>query len=124
MCPTNGVQINKPPSSDWPKKLRSLRTKTGKSPGGQKGHKGHNLKMVDSPDNITVHKIDTCSGCGMSLEDSPPSEHNRRQVFDLPPIEIEVEEHRAEKKICPYCGCKNEAAFPEGLVSPHNTDLA
>ena len=34
----NSTNSNKPPSTGWPKKLRSLRTKTGKRPGGQKGH--------------------------------------------------------------------------------------
>ncbi|MBC8390934.1 MAG: IS66 family transposase, partial [Actinobacteria bacterium] len=45
----NSTNSSKPPSTDWPTKKRSLRKKTGRSPGGQKGHKGHNLKMVDNP---------------------------------------------------------------------------
>lgn len=114
----NSSNSNKPPSTDWPTKKRSLREKTGRSPGGQKGHKGHNLKMVDSPDSIRVHKVSTCNGCGRSLEDTAPAGYRKRQVFDLPPIEVHVEEHRAEKKICPHCGQLNEAFFPEDISQP------
>lgn len=109
---------NKPPSTDWPTKKRSLRKKTGRSPGGQKGHKGHNLKMVEVPDSIRVYRATNCNGCGRSLEDISPAGCRKRQVFDLPPIKVEVTEHRAEKKICPHCGQLNEAFFPDGINQP------
>ena len=114
----NSTNSSKPPSTDWPIKKRSLRKKTGRSPGGQKGHKGHNLKMAEVPDSIRVHKVHTCSGCGRSLEDIAPDGYSKRQVFDLPPIKVEVTEHRAEKKTCPHCGCKNKASFPQGISQP------
>ena len=60
---------SRPPSSDWPTKKRSLRKKTGKSPGGQKGHRGHNLKMTGSPDSIKVISVSSCSGCDRSLKE-------------------------------------------------------
>jgi len=59
----NSTNSSKPPSTDWPTKKRSLRGKSNRFPGGQKGHKGHNLKMVDSPDSIRVHRVSTCNGC-------------------------------------------------------------
>ena len=111
----NSTNSSKPPSTDWPTKKRSLREKTGRSPGGQKGHKGHNLKMVDNPDSIRVHRVSTCSKCSRSLEDVLPTGYRKRQVFDLPPIKVEVTEHRAEEKICPHCGQLNEASFPGGI---------
>ena len=114
----NSSNSNKPPSTDWPTKKRSLRGKSSRSPGGQKGHKGHNLKMVDNPDSIRVHKVSTCSSCGRSLEDILPAGYRKRQVFDLPPIEVHVEKHRAEKKNCPHCGQLNEAFFPEDISKP------
>ena len=114
----NSSNSSKPPSSDWPTKKINLRKKTGKSPGGQKGHRGHNLKMVDSPDTIKVHNVSSCSGCGRSLEDISPDDYSKRQVFDLPPIEIKIEEHRSEEKSCPHCGLLNRAFFPEGVDQP------
>lgn len=114
----NSSNSSRPPSSDWPTKKRSLRKKTGRSPGGQKGHRGHNLKMVDSPDSINLISVSSCSGCGRSLEDILPDGYSKRQVFDLPPIKIEVIEHRAEEKSCPHCGQLNRAPFPEGVDQP------
>ena len=114
----NSSNSSKPPSTDWPTKQRSLRGKSGKPAGGQKGHKGHNLKMAEMPDYTLVHKISACSSCGGCLEDIEPAGYRKRQVFDLPPIKVEVTEHRAEHKICPHCGHKNEALFPEDVSQP------
>ena len=33
-------------------------------------------------------------------------------MIDLPPLKLEVIEHQVEHKVCPDCGCENEAAFP------------
>jgi len=114
----NSSNSSRPPSSDWPTKKRSLRKKTGRSPGGQKGHKGHNLKMVEIPDTIIVHDVSACSGCGRSLEDISSAGYKKRQVFDLPPIEVEITEHRAQEKRCPHCGHLNIACFPDGIDQP------
>jgi len=49
----NSTNSSKPPSSDPNRKKRS-KNKTGKKPGGQKGHVGKTLEKVDDPDNIEV----------------------------------------------------------------------
>ena len=47
-----------PPSSDRfgrPPRTHSLRERSGKKPGGQEGHQGHSLHLVQTPDTIQVH---------------------------------------------------------------------
>ena len=70
--------------------------------------------MVSAPDSTVVHKVDRCS-CGKSLHREPVIEHERRQVFDIPPIQLQVTEHRAEHKRCQDCGQISAARFPEGV---------
>ncbi len=114
----NSRNSSKPPSSDGyaKPKPKNLRKNTGRPSGGQPGHPGHTLRMVEKPDHIAPHKIERCSGCGKALSDQAPDRVERRQVFDLPEPKLEVTEHQGEVKTC-SCGCVNRAAFPSDVSS-------
>jgi len=114
----NSRNSSKPPSTDGFVRPKDKRQKSERSPGGQKGHPGHTLKMVENPDCITIHQVFTCKECGFSLQKEPTTGYERRQRFDLPPIKVEVVKHRAESKLCPHCGYLNKAAFPEEIQQP------
>ena len=102
---------SKPPSADFPKKKpKSLRGKTNRKPGGQDGHKGTTLKLVDNPDDTIEHKVNTCSCCQKDLSKQVAAWIERRQVSDIPKLEIKVIEHQSEVKPC-ECGHINKA-FP------------
>ena len=113
---------SKPPSSDGlhkpaPKPC-NLRKKTGKRAGGQPGHQGYTLELVDNPDHTLLHAPATCTGCGGSLQDAPVLGQERRQVFELPPLKLEVTEHQALSCVCPHCHTRNVGAFPEEVTQP------
>jgi transposase len=111
---------SKPPSSDGLKKPRvqNLGRKTGRRRGGQKGHKGHTLEMVELPDHVRVHQVSQCPRCATDLRSVEPCGRERRQVFDLPPVCIEVTEHQAEIKVCPQCGSQVKGDFPSNVRQP------
>jgi transposase len=68
--------------------------------------------MVDNPDIVKVHKVEHCGHCGESLKGEEVLGVDRRQVFDLPPIKVQVTEHQAEIKECDRCGKLTTAEFP------------
>jgi transposase len=121
----NSRNSNKPPGSDGLSKPtaapKSLREKSGRKRGGQPGHPGSTLAQVEKPDHVVTHRIHTCrcGACaGVSLEGEPIIGYEKRQVFDLPPIALEVTEHQAEIKRCPHSGREVRALFPDEANAP------
>ena len=114
----NSRNSSKPPSTDnfatERPNPKSQRIKSGKKPGGQEGHVGTTLAMVDNPIETKVYTVDRCINCGKALLDEKAKDFERRQVFDIPPVKISVTEHQGEIKIC-SCGCTNYAEFPEDV---------
>lgn len=107
---------NNPPSTDstFKKKAsKSLRKSSNKKSGGQKNHKGYNLKKVKNPHKIIRHTINNCKYCGNSLNNENVIDIESRQVFDIPQIEMIITEHQAESKTCNKCGQISKADFPE-----------
>jgi transposase len=117
--PKNSNNSSVPPSKDEnrPFKSKSLRKKTGRKPGGQKGHEGTTLEMVSDPNEIIDHVPEYCECCGKDLTGIPGEFVERKQVVDLPPIEPVVTEHRVYKKTC-TCGHVTMSSFPGGLQAP------
>jgi transposase len=118
----NSSNSGKPPSSDGlkkPARVKSLRERSGKAPGGQKGHKGETLRQVTVPNEVVDHYPPACSICGVDLDPKTSIGHSARQVFDLPePQPLVVTEHRAHDCQCDVCGTTTRALFPDGVNAP------
>jgi transposase len=109
----------KPPSSDGLAKPapKSLRKKSGRRPGRPKGQPGTTLRLVDDPDHEVTHEPGVCGGCGTGLDGADLAGIERRQVFDLPPLRLEVTEHRLVARRC-GCGAVTKAPAPAGVDAP------
>lgn len=116
----NSRNSSKPPSSDSPfvkPAPKSLRRKTGRKPGGQPGHPGSTLALVDDPNERERHEPGSCGGCGADLADALEVGMERRQVFDLPPMTMRVSEHQLIARRC-ACGATTCGVAPEGVTAP------
>lgn len=114
----NSTNSHKPPASDGLRKAPALPKAQGGKRGGQPGHQGQTLKMVQQPDLIDHARPTGCSRCGAALE-AVVAEHTlRRQVFDLPAPRLLVREYQREVCQCPYCGQRNQVPFPEAVTAP------
>ena len=114
---TNQIGLNsnnssKPPSSDT-NRLKPTRKKSGKKPGGQKGHVGTTLKQIEEPDDIKVIYIDQRTlPKGQTYKEVG---FDKRQVFDID-ISRFVTEYQAQI-LEDENGNRYVAEFPENISS-------
>ncbi len=108
-----------PPSKDEnkPPRTSSLREKSNRKAGGQPGHEGKTLEMVEMPDEIIEHRACFCTECGKDVSNLTFELFGKRQVIDIPTIKQVVTEHRIYRCKC-TCGKMVESDFPVGVDSP------
>ena len=101
------------------KKISNSREKTGKTPGGQPGHKGHGRKrQVPTSEPILL------SPPQQVLEDHDFKKTSKTIVKQLVGIRVmlEVKEYRADVYYNAKTGERIHAAFPDGVVNDVNYD--
>lgn len=103
----NSQNSSKPSSTNGYKKIHNSRVSSDKPVGGQLGHKGTNLKMVDTPDIIIEKKVEHCECGGIVKQDGT---YQRKQVFDLI-IKRQIREERSCNGTCTCCGKKHKGKF-------------
>lgn len=120
----NSQNSSKPPSSDGPGKtpIKSLRPKTGRKAGAQKGHDGHGLKIDREPDETIVVEPVLCGECGADLTNEPMFHADTRYIFDVE-IKVILTKYEIMEAVCPNCGTTTAGTPPvkcRGTVSYGN----
>ena len=117
----NSQNSSKPPSSDGYHKPspKSQRTKTGRKPGGQKGHRGSNMSIPHAPDEVIKHlpeKCKTCPHLTQCLQDDKIFTCAEKRYTVDAVVTTKVTEHQSLKaESCP-CGERTEnGLFPEDV---------
>lgn len=103
---------HKPPSTSRFKKIKNQRVKSGKKPGGQKGHRGTAPELEAHPDAVVRYEPQKCRECGRPLKKVPDSEVQCWQVVDIKDGKSFVTEHQRVTKFCPDCGEMSRGDLP------------
>ena len=113
----NSTNSSKPPSTDnkLTKTKKPSTTSSKKKRGAQVGHKGKSLKIVATPDTVKVLLPTNCSCCDSSLKNSNSSKYEKRQLFDLPDVKMQITEYQAHSIKCKKCNTLNKAKFPDNI---------
>ena len=114
----NSNNSSVPPSKDEnrPKKNQSLRTKSGRRPGGQPGREGTTLTCNGVVDEVVKHSADFCSCCGKDMSGTEETLIATRQVIDIPPIRPATTAHQVYARQC-SCGHKMQGSFPAHITA-------
>jgi transposase len=113
----NSTNSHKPSSTDYFFRKTVAIEPSDKAKGGQTGHIGNTLRMVESPDEIIMHEPTRCT-CGEDLSEIAKKIEQKRQMFDLPVIKFQVLEHQITSCNCPRCGRIVVAEFPQNITAP------
>ena len=114
----NSGNSSKPPSSDGFKKPvnknRSLRKKSGKKPGGQKGHDGSYLTVLAEPDHTKDHLHSDCTNCPNYEKCRAAAKvKETRYVIDAV-VDVDITAHNLlSVPLCPKCSCEKTGSFPD-----------
>ena len=116
--PKNSSNSSIPPSKDEnrPKRNQSLREITGRKPGGQEGHKGSTLTMVEVPDKTEKLIPDYCNYCGKDLREIEAILNSKRQVVEIPPIKPIYIEYQSYVRVC-SCGHQQKGDYPSHITN-------
>ncbi len=109
---------SKPPSSDGFKHQGKKHPASSKTTGGQAGHPGHTLEVVETPDEVVIHRPSHCEACQCELGTVEGQVKERRQIHDLPVMRLVVTEHQVEVLTCPRCQHQNVGSFPSEVQAP------
>ena len=128
----NSSNSSKPPSSDGPaadKRIHPQREKSGRKPGGQKGHPGKYRALVptEKADKVIEVFPSACKcghrfpkdGKGLCKTGKP----HRHQVAELPEIRPHITEYQFWRVICPHCGQVIWAPVPREILSQFGPKL-
>ena len=107
-------------SSDGLKKPRtsSLRQAGQRPLGGPPSRQGDTLQMIAEPIQIERHAVTAFPHCQTNLSGLAATGYEKRQVFDILPVWVEVTEHQVEIKQCPGCGREAKGAFLATVIQP------
>lgn len=110
---------SQPPSQDkpWQKTARrsAMPKNKGKSKGGQVGHEGRTLEMVDSEAADATEQLRpmVCACCGEAFDSEAEGVvAARRQVFEVPDPQLHVTEYQRLVCTCGRCGHQQAGEFP------------
>jgi len=108
---------SKPPSSDGPHvKRKPPRPVSGRTQGGQPGHRAHHhtLVPVEQVNEVMVCTPTHCRRCGQAVQGNDPRPH-RHQVVELPPSVPHVTEYQRQRLTCTRCGITSCGELPCGV---------
>lgn len=110
----NSRNSGKPPSSD-PADVRANRPgrgSSGRSRGGQPGHKGHKRALLE-PTRVHDRFPSRCGRCKSSLQEVADRESHVHQLIEVPQIKPDVTHTRLHAVAC-SCGHVTRARLPRG----------
>lgn len=104
------------PSQDLNRSKKNSKNKNRNvNPSDRKQRERSTLEPVQNPDKQELCEPEICNACGESLTEIAGDFNEARQVFDVPPVELEITEYIQTKKTC-NCGHCNLGKFPDHVT--------